>query len=558
MDEATLSRYQAHADEYARRYESIAPPHLSRFASAFAAGGRILDVGFGSGRDLAALLQAGFNAYGIEPVEALRALALKTHPELAGRIDAGTLPRVGRPFAGEFDGLLCSAVLMHLRDEELFDAAYALRSLLRLHGRLMLSVPTRPREVGADLRDAEGRFFAPHRPDYLLLLFERLGFRLIDRWESSDALGRSEPWTTLLLELDSVGVSRAVDQIEGILNRDKKVATYKLALFRALAEIAMKQAHQAQWLDGGRVGIPIAAIAERWLFYYWPIIASRRFIPQVQGEGPGRPRPIKFRAALEALVDAYRKSGGLTGFAIDYSDGIKDPDRRRRLARALGDISAAIRSGPVTFAGGALETGRVFAYDTSRRLVVLDGPLWRELSLLGHWISDAVLLRWAELSERLGRASGVRVEEVVELLLARPELERETSLARTLYAARPGRVCVWTNRPVGVFEVDHVIPFALWANNDLWNLVVASRTANNAKRDSLPSRALLDHAEPRLIDCWQLLRREAPHRFDLEADRLIGGPLAGTRNWEKALFARVRESVEVTALQRGVPRWAPE
>jgi 5-methylcytosine-specific restriction endonuclease McrA len=106
---------------------------------------------------------------------------------------------------------------------------------------------------------------------------------------------------------------------------------------------------------------------------------------------------------------------------------------------------------------------------------------------------------------------------VVELLLTRPEAERETQLARTLYAGKRDLECVWTGRRVTSFEVDHVIAFALWGNNDLWNLMPASRTANHAKRDALPSRALLEAAEPRLVDCWQFLRRQAPRRFDSEA-----------------------------------------
>jgi hypothetical protein len=266
---------------------------------------------------------------------------------------------------------------------------------------------------------------------------------------------------------------------------------------------------------------------------------------------------VLFRAALEALIDAYRKAGGLTGFALDYADGIVDPQRGRLLSRALQEIATAIRSGPVTYAGGALASGRVFRYDVPRRLVILPAAMWRELSLLGHWIGDAVVLRWAELSERLGRSAGIRAQEVVELLLTRPESERETHLARVLYGQKRDLRCVWTERPLRAFDVDHVIPFALWGNNDLWNLVIASPRANNAKRDALPSRALLDAAKERVIDCWQYVRNEASHRFDLEAARMLGAPVARS-GWENALFARLRESVEVTALQRGVPRWQPD
>ena len=74
---------------------------------------------------------ADYDAYGIEPVEALRQAAMAAHPELAGRLGEGGLPRTGDAFGGEFDGILCSAVLMHVPDTDLLDAALAIRRLLK-------------------------------------------------------------------------------------------------------------------------------------------------------------------------------------------------------------------------------------------------------------------------------------------------------------------------------------------------------------------------------------------------------------------------------------------
>ena len=64
MDPQTLSYYVTHAAELARRYESVASPVARYFDVSFAAGSRVLDVGAGSGRDLAALRAAGYDAFG--------------------------------------------------------------------------------------------------------------------------------------------------------------------------------------------------------------------------------------------------------------------------------------------------------------------------------------------------------------------------------------------------------------------------------------------------------------------------------------------------------------
>lgn len=397
MDEATANFYSENASSVSERYESIQSSVARYFALAFPQGSRVLDVGAGSGRDLAAMLALGYDGYGVEPVGALIEEALRFHPELGGRLRAGALPTLGLPFAGAFDGILCSAVLMHVPEGDLFDAAFALRQVLRPHGRLLLSLPLTRGDVNAEERDANGRLFKAYSSEYVQLLFERIGFQQIGRWDSDDALDRSDVrWCTQLFELRLGGTVRAVDQIEGILNRDRKVTTYKLALFRALAELGTQEPHCARWLPAGTVGLPLRRVAEKWLGYYWPIFAASRYVPQSQTEGAGESRPVKFRLALTTLMAPYASSaehGGLSAWQLDLSLGRLSDPSARNLELALKDISMAIRDGPVLFSGGALESGTVFGYDQSTGHIRMSADLWREFSLLGHWIADAVVLR---------------------------------------------------------------------------------------------------------------------------------------------------------------------
>lgn len=440
MDVQTFDYYARSSAELAERYESAESPVARYFSTAFPAGARVLDVGAGSGRDLAALVAAGFDGYGVEPSEGLRAAAIVRHPELFGRLAAGALPALGSPFGGEFDGILCSAVLMHLQDADLFDAVLALRQILKPHGRLLVSLPSVRTDVGTDERDPYGRLFRTYAPEEVQLLAERMGFQLIGRWDTDDALHRSGTrWYTLLLELRSTGALRAVDQIEGILNRDRKVATYKFALFRALAEIATQEPHCAIWRDSGRVAVPLERIAWRWLLYYWPIFANERFVPQSQAEGAGTNQPLAFRAPVTALMNEFAgqgEHGGLAAWHASALTGRLPPAAIRLQKAALRSIADAIRSGPVTFAGGALESGRVFKYDPASKSVVMAAALWRELCLLGHWIIDAVIVRWAALTERFAHRQSLRSGDVLPLLFAKPAPERVTWLAREIYRGR--------------------------------------------------------------------------------------------------------------------------
>jgi hypothetical protein len=231
-------------------------------------------------------------------------------------------------------------------------------------------------------------------------------------------------------------------------------------------------------------------------------------------------------------------------------------EAQRLSKRALGKIRETIITGPVTFAGGALETGRVFNYDASRQEVRMSAGIWRELALLGHWIQEAVILRWAELTEEVSRGS-VRVSEIIELLLTTPLPERDVTDARQTYARLAGKECVWTQKPLpGQFAVDHIIPFALWHNNDLWNLMPILPAVNSQKSDRLPTRSLVLQRRDHIVHYWEVLRTDHPARFDFESSR-VSGNRETDNNWQSHTFGAIAEAIEVTAVQRGSIRWEP-
>ena len=74
--------------------------------------------------------------------------------------------------------------------------------MLRPHGRLLLSLPLSRGDVAGGERGGDGRLFKSYAPEYLQLLFERIGFQQVGRWDSDDAMARTGTrWYTLLLEL---------------------------------------------------------------------------------------------------------------------------------------------------------------------------------------------------------------------------------------------------------------------------------------------------------------------------------------------------------------------
>jgi hypothetical protein len=427
--------------------------------------------------------------------------------------------------------------------------------LLKANGRLLLSIPKDRPGIDASRRDEGGRLFTQLVPEELELLFERLGFQRIGSWIDTDSLGRPGiSWTTLLFELRSGQALRPIDRIEGVLNRDRKVATYKLALFRALCDIAQTNFHLAEWLPDGRVSVPVHDIAERWIYYYWPLFEDcALFIPQIRGEKAGGHLRIGFRRQLEELITAFTRLGGLDGFAIALRNDSLNAQQRELVKAVFNKLIPVIKEGPVTHAGRSSRGGQLFSYENGRRRMIVSGDIWRELCLSGHWIQDALILRWGELTAEISRKT-VSPSEAIDRLLRTPIYERNVDDARRAYRDLDSKECVWTGRTLGrTFDVDHVLPFSLWHNNDLWNLLPADPRVNRDKRDSLPTNNLLKRRREAIMGYWSVLHRSNPVRFEHEISHL-----AGTRDLDLSnSFNVMLESVEVTALQRGCLRWEP-
>ena len=72
-------------------------------------------------------------------------------------------------------------------------------------------------------------------------------------------------------------------KINSIIERDSTDSTYKYALIRGTNEICEEFQHLGKQ-EGGTIWFPLGLLIEKWIFYYYPIIANEQYIPQKSGE----------------------------------------------------------------------------------------------------------------------------------------------------------------------------------------------------------------------------------------------------------------------------------
>lgn len=201
MDQLTLDYYSRHAGEVAARYAAAGQGVDRFFGQAFAPGSSVLDVGCGPGRDVNRLLERGYDAFGLDACRDLLAAARRLYPGACGRLFVEALPSLSAVRDAAVDGVLCSAVLMHLPRTHLAQACAALVRVTRRGGSILVSTPAD--QTGVDpfsLRDEHGRLFSGVSPHDLERCFAAAGARLVAQWRSEDSLNRAHRgWHTLML-----------------------------------------------------------------------------------------------------------------------------------------------------------------------------------------------------------------------------------------------------------------------------------------------------------------------------------------------------------------------
>lgn len=191
MDRSTLNYYSQNALKVAQRYESADVRQLHDFlSSSLKPGGKLLELGCGSGRDAAFMVSQGFKVLATDGCASMVQQANLHHPELAAHLLHLELPDGLSNGLGVFDGIYAIAVLMHLSVQEIERTILGVNSLLAAKGRFIFSVPARRDEVMTNTFDSKGRRFTALSPDGWTDLCLKYNLQLVRTMISEDGLGR--------------------------------------------------------------------------------------------------------------------------------------------------------------------------------------------------------------------------------------------------------------------------------------------------------------------------------------------------------------------------------
>ncbi len=156
-DPQTLAAYDQAAAAFAADWHTQPAPEdlqdiVRRF---FITGGRTVDIGCGSGREVAWLNANGYPARGFDASDGLLTEARARYPQLV--FDRSELPELRGIADASFENVLCETVIMHLDRALVAPSVRRMLAIARPGGILYLSWRV---TKGDDVRDGQGRLYA--------------------------------------------------------------------------------------------------------------------------------------------------------------------------------------------------------------------------------------------------------------------------------------------------------------------------------------------------------------------------------------------------------------
>ncbi len=185
----TISFYDSDPEGYSEAtLGSDMSDQRARFLTYMGYGGRILDLGCGSGRDSLAFMQDGYDVVPVDGSDGMCRVAERNIGVPVRRISFSELD-----YDSEFDGVWACASLLHVPSTELPDVMSGVRRALRPGGVAYLSFKKGTFE---GMRD--GRWYTDMDPSRLWELSESAGFGVERMWVAEDER-RAIAWVSCII-----------------------------------------------------------------------------------------------------------------------------------------------------------------------------------------------------------------------------------------------------------------------------------------------------------------------------------------------------------------------
>lgn len=292
-----------------------------------------------------------------------------------------------------------------------------------------------------------------------------------------------------------------------IIESMKNDNTYKLAWGRALVECIYYEKCEAQ---GNKVVLSLNDIAKCMLKYYW----NQTFFFSLKQS----PYEDKSPVVVQITNDLISRFAQLNGSQIPVWFDKAEEKLGSEIDVAVQKVASKLPENVSwRFKRVDNEVLEIYEYDNKNRSQNVyfnksDAKLLKEYALV---ISKLLNYKWAQLLEKYNYAPKI-VNKVSSISEAKLRRESLTKYRNELMKQFNDGVAIdfYSGEPLDEndISVDHVIPWSFMYSDDIWNLVLTSKSNNSSKSNSIPSEEVIEKLKERNSSLVGIL----DPKFDME------------------------------------------
>ncbi|MDO8291201.1 MAG: HNH endonuclease domain-containing protein, partial [Parvibaculum sp.] len=183
---------------------------------------------------------------------------------------------------------------------------------------------------------------------------------------------------------------------------------------------------------------------------------------------------------------------------------------------------------------------------------------WQCFSQYACWLEPAIFNEWVKLMQTWTFQYDTNVYSgAFQWIDAKRDTTKVSERIKQLHNQGQHVECVWTHKRLVIanekYAVDHCFPWSRWLNNDLWNLMPTTTSANNSKSDKLPSAGLLQHSRNHIIHWWEQAYLESDsmrQKFFIEAEAALPLMATGSTDIDAVFHAMQHQRAKLRASQQ--------
>lgn len=270
--------------------------------------------------------------------------------------------------------------------------------------------------------------------------------------------------------------------------------TYKLAWGRALVECVCFDDYEEM---DNQVYVSFDSIAFRMLKYYW----NQLFFFHLK-QSPYKDKDPIICQDTNKLIEIYKNNTNSSiPIWFDEAYDYFNKNDKDAFNKVLKHISKTLHEN-VSWRFKNVPNNVLEIYEIHKResLVSIDIDNAKALKEYSTIISKLLNYKWAQLLEKFNYQPKIasKVNGISEAKLRRNSLAK---YKEELLKEFEGKEIIdfYTGEPIAYedISIDHVIPWSFMYSDDIWNLVITSKSYNSSKSNSIPSDEIIERLKNR-------------------------------------------------------------